>query len=769
MDAFESLAVKFMRFFTKAIRTVRMYHIAHPLVTRDLDQAAECVEQILKDVEEFSLGFQEQTFTLQNCPSKALSGAAQPLYPMLHGKRIASIVIGRQMTRQEFAALVDFLSKKDDAVLKGNRIDPSFLTPFRHIKLKELVFVLVDSGQAVPTGPMVAAPVAPAAPSDPSAPPPAAQAAPSAGPPVPQDFLTVLERHFQGALHTLETRLLRVEPAERAAEAEAEILRYMLAFSQATQKEGHAPSDLLTLGYLEKLFAKGFAGVGIGRLREILERLLGRLAPGERALFTGSAAPSVSPADEAMAIVRRLSPEFRSSMVTADLSAGRLAVEDLKESIEALAPSPREFLELMEVVSKVLVRTGGSVGDLKSQLDKVVNLLPMMEKVQTIRGSIVICDPDPAQIALYQEALWEAGYAILPFGDAEAVIEVLGERDDIDAIVMEMRLPGLQGAELLTELQEKGRAIPVIVVTENPRFSDAFEVVTYPKLKFMTKPVEGAQVLAAVKEMAPPRTIRVEKQPTASSPADGPTEAEVRRAKNLQTSLLPKHLPGIDGYEIAAVHRLADGSVSDFYDVVSRGERELAIVLCRITSGPAAGARIMMMLRNIFRALAEVQAPARDSVLEANELIARQVEPGMFVNALYAVLDAETGAVQVANVGHQPPVVWSREMGLAATGMSPSAAALGTEGRAALAPKVVEESILLAPGDFAVFLTDGVTEARDPLHGPFGAKRLIQTVSRNSAATPTEVATRLVEAVVAHMQGAPLATDLSVVVVRRSA
>lgn len=763
MDALETLVAKFIRFFAKAIRTVRMYNIAHPSMKRELDQAIESLEQILKDVEEFSLGFQEQTFTLQNSPSKALSSTALPLYPMLHGKRIATIVFGRQMSRDEFTALVDLLSKKDDKVLKGNRIDPSFLTPFHHIKLKELVFVLVDSGQAVPTGPMVAASAASAVPADPSA-----AATPPAGPPVPQDFLTVLERHFQAALSTLETRIPQVEPERRAAEAEAEILRYMTAFAQATQKEGKVPSDLLTLGYLEKLFAKGFAGEGIGRLREILGRLLGRLASDERAVFAGSTAPAASPADEVMAIVRRLSPEFRSSMVTADVAAGHLAVEDVKESIEALALSPREFMELMEVVSKVLVRTGGSAGDAKSQLDKVMNLLPMMEQVQTIRGSIVIIDPDPAQVTMYQEALWEAGFTILPFGDAEAALEAVETKDDVDAIVMEMRLPGLQGAELLTALQEKGRAVPVIVVTENPRFKDDFEVVTYPKLKFMTKPVEGAQVLAAVKEMAPPRMVRVETRPAASSPEDGPTEAEVRKAKNLQVSLLPKHLPGIDGFEVAAVHRLADGSVSDFYDVVSRGERELGIVLCRLTGGPTAGARVMMMLRNIFRALAEMDAPAVDSVLEANDLIARQVEPGMFVNALYAVLDLGTAKVQVANVGHQPPVVWSRDMGLASTGMSPTAAALGAESKAALAPKIVKESIDLSPGDFAVFLTEGVTEAKSPQHGTFGVKRLIQTVSRNSTCAPAELAQHLVDAVVAHMHGEPQATDLSIVVVRRS-
>ena len=48
MDAFESLAMKFMRFFTKAIRTVRMYHIAHPLMKQDLDQTVESAGQILK-------------------------------------------------------------------------------------------------------------------------------------------------------------------------------------------------------------------------------------------------------------------------------------------------------------------------------------------------------------------------------------------------------------------------------------------------------------------------------------------------------------------------------------------------------------------------------------------------------------------------------------------------------------------------------------------------------------------------------------------------
>lgn len=750
MDAFEALAAKFIRFFTKAARSVRMFNVDHPLVKADLDQAVASLDAIFAQVPEFSLGVQEGMLVVQGKPSKALTAAGSGFIPLLKGKRIASLGIPRGTPREEFAALVNLLARKDDEVLKDNRIDPALLTPFKSIKLRELVFLLVDSGQEVSPGQVTSTPAPTAAPAPPAA---------------PEDGLTLLDRQFQTALQALASAAAgsAPPPPERVEEI---LFGFMSGFAQTARQSGTTPSEPLTAGYLEKLLTKGCAGTGSEELLAMIERLLGQLPAETREMFAGPADGASSSGDDARRLLRRLPTTFRASLVAADMTSGNRSAGKLRETIEALAPSPSERLELMDALSKAVLRSGGSVEQSREMLGKVMNLLPMVEEVRRTGGNLLVIEPDAAIAEAHGETLREAGYTVTLLDDGNRAIEALRGNKAIDAIVMEIRLKGLQGLELLPILQTQHHGIPVVVVTQNALFREEFEVATYPKLKFLTKPVDPADLLAALRELVPPKPSA----PAAGGPAaaeEKVSEADLRKAKSVQMSLFPKSMPGVDGFQIAASHRLAEEALSDFYDVGYRGTDEVFVVLCGVSGPPPAGARILMMLRNIFRTVAETGASPLIAVLEANDLIARQLQPGVFVNAVYAVLNLKTGAVDVANVGHEPPITWVKEMSLAASGMPPAAATLGAMGRDALEPRITQEKIALAPGDFVVFVTDGLPEARHAKAGKFGLKGLIRTINRQCALPPGDLASALLDAVGAHLAGAPLADDMSVVVVRR--
>ncbi|MBI3099333.1 MAG: fused response regulator/phosphatase [Planctomycetes bacterium] len=748
MDPFEASAAKFIRFFAKAVRSVRMYNVDHPSVKQDLDQAFATINEMLGPNPEVSLGVQEGVLMLQNRPSKALTSAGSALIQLLKGKRIATLAFPRGFPREEFSALVNLMSRKDDDVLKDNRIDPALLAPFRSIKLRELVFLLVDSGQEVSATAASAAHSAPA----PSGPPPPPQA--------PEDSLTLLDRHFQSALQSL-------SPDGDAApeKSESSLASFMTSFSNSARQAGSTPSAPLTLGYLERLLTKGWPGIGSEEFQGMFERVLGGLSPETRETFNGGAPGSA--AEDALALTRRLPVEFRASLVAADLRAGSRGAGKLRETIESLAPSPSERLELMDALSKAVLRSGGSVEQSREMLGKVMNLLPAVEEVRREGGSILVIEPDSALAAAHDESLREAGYAVTVTGDGRKARETLREKKGFDAIVMEMRLPGIGGLELLPLLQSEHGTPPVVVVTQSPGLREEYEVATYPKLRFFKKPAVAAEILEALRELIPPKPAATPGSGAPAAEAEKVSEADLRKAKSVQMSLFPKSMPGADGYVLAAANRLAEETLSDFYDVGYRGTDEIFVVLCGV-SGPApAGARILMMLRNIFRTVAETGASPLIAVLEANDLISRQLQPGVFVNAVYAVLNLKTGTVEVANVGHEPPITWSKEMALAASGMPPAAATLGAMSRPALEPRITQEKIALAPGDFVVFVTDGLPEAKHPKLGKFALKGLIKTINRQCGLPPAELANSLLDAVTSHLGGAALADDLSVVILRR--
>ncbi|MEM0963999.1 MAG: PP2C family protein-serine/threonine phosphatase, partial [Bacteroidota bacterium] len=108
---------------------------------------------------------------------------------------------------------------------------------------------------------------------------------------------------------------------------------------------------------------------------------------------------------------------------------------------------------------------------------------------------------------------------------------------------------------------------------------------------------------------------------------------------------------------------------------------------------------------------------------------------GVFASAVYAIVDASAGTLNLARAGHTPAVLIrdrSREDGgrwlLRGDGL-----ALGLDRNGALFRRsIVEQTIQLAPGDTIVLYTDGLVEARDAGGHEYGYDRLASFVETHA-------------------------------------
>jgi sigma-B regulation protein RsbU (phosphoserine phosphatase) len=133
----------------------------------------------------------------------------------------------------------------------------------------------------------------------------------------------------------------------------------------------------------------------------------------------------------------------------------------------------------------------------------------------------------------------------------------------------------------------------------------------------------------------------------------------------------------------------------------------------------------------------------------------------MFVTAVYAVLDPQTGEFTYANAGHNPPI-WIRRQG-GVEKLSRTMIALGLLG----APLVTQRSITLDPGDSVLMYTDGLTEAFSPEGDLFGEALLLESITR-AAAPSAEALIQTVQAdLLAFVRGEALSDDLTMLALRR--
>ena len=78
--------------------------------------------------------------------------------------------------------------------------------------------------------------------------------------------------------------------------------------------------------------------------------------------------------------------------------------------------------------------------------------------------TILLVDDDPLILELGQELLEHLGYVVETANDAAQALEVF-QRQGADLVMMDYRLPGLDGYQLLQELQALDAGVRVLVAT----------------------------------------------------------------------------------------------------------------------------------------------------------------------------------------------------------------------------------------------------------------------------------------------------------------
>jgi serine phosphatase RsbU (regulator of sigma subunit)/anti-sigma regulatory factor (Ser/Thr protein kinase) len=198
-------------------------------------------------------------------------------------------------------------------------------------------------------------------------------------------------------------------------------------------------------------------------------------------------------------------------------------------------------------------------------------------------------------------------------------------------------------------------------------------------------------------------------------------EQELRVATLIQQQFLPKELPALPGWHVAAYYQPAREVGGDFYDFIELPSGEVAIVVGDVTDKGVPAALIMARTHSILRGDAPRLVSPSDVLARANDLLVREMPSNMFVTCLFAVLDPRTGRLRYANAGHPLPYVRTRDgvIELRATGMP-----LG------LLPGMSyeEQETVLQPGQSMLLHSDGVAEAHRADREMFGFPRLAELV-----------------------------------------
>ena len=211
-------------------------------------------------------------------------------------------------------------------------------------------------------------------------------------------------------------------------------------------------------------------------------------------------------------------------------------------------------------------------------------------------------------------------------------------------------------------------------------------------------------------------------------------DKELEYAKQIQLSALPTNFPENEEFEIYAQMIAAKEVGGDFYDFSKLNDTTVAFLAADVSGKGIPAAMFMMTAKTIIKDLAESGMAVNDIFTKANEKLCENNESGMFVTAWMGIMDLTTGNVQLANAGHNPPLLKRADGSFEYLKTRAGFVLAGMEG---VHYRVGE--ITLNPGDRLFLYTDGVPEATNTDNKLYGEDRLLSFMNQNASMEATKL------------------------------
>ncbi len=160
------------------------------------------------------------------------------------------------------------------------------------------------------------------------------------------------------------------------------------------------------------------------------------------------------------------------------------------------------------------------------------NLVYLVEDDNAVRESIALL-------------LQLRGYSAIGFDTAEAFLAA-GRLQRPACLLLDIRLPGMSGLDLQRKLKEQGSKLPIVVMTAHGDVGTARRALREGAVDFLEKPVDEADLLAAVSI-----ALQSDQQQVEFERERGLMQARLQRLTDRETEVFERVTNGMHNREIA--------------------------------------------------------------------------------------------------------------------------------------------------------------------------------------------------------------------------
>ncbi len=123
---------------------------------------------------------------------------------------------------------------------------------------------------------------------------------------------------------------------------------------------------------------------------------------------------------------------------------------------------------------------------------------------------ILIVDDEPDMLKLLSMILKEkTPYEVMTTNNPIEAVQLV-KTMDFDLIITDLKMPGLDGLQLLEEAKKKNEDIPVVIITAYGTIDSATEAIEKGGFDFITKPFKKEQILFTIERAL--KWLKVQKE-----------------------------------------------------------------------------------------------------------------------------------------------------------------------------------------------------------------------------------------------------------------
>lgn len=122
---------------------------------------------------------------------------------------------------------------------------------------------------------------------------------------------------------------------------------------------------------------------------------------------------------------------------------------------------------------------------------------------QAFASIVAVVDDEPAVLRSLEYLLESADYSVRLFASGAELLDS-GCLAEIDCLVSDIDMPGMDGFELLRRIHTARPGLPVVLITGYPETMKRWPTLDENRLRVFTKPFQGPELLAAIGEALRP-------------------------------------------------------------------------------------------------------------------------------------------------------------------------------------------------------------------------------------------------------------------------